>query len=69
MSSAFASRKAVWQKILACQSSSLNFPNAEVIHLEKSKEEIFVILLPDEEEFNLLDSDKKYFAQILGIAP
>jgi len=68
-SSAFASRKAVWQKILACQSSSLNFPNAEVIHLEKSKENIFVLLLPDEEEFNILDSDKKSFAQLVGIAP
>jgi hypothetical protein len=37
--------------------------------LEKSKENIFVLLLPDEEEFNILDSDKKSFAQLVGIAP
>jgi len=37
--------------------------------LEKSKENIFVILLPDQEEFNILDSYKKSFAQMLGIAP
>jgi hypothetical protein len=37
--------------------------------LEKSKEDIFVILLSDQEEFNLLDSDKKAFAQLVGIAP
>jgi hypothetical protein len=37
--------------------------------LEKSKENIFVILLPDEEEFNILDRDKKAFAQLVGISP
>jgi hypothetical protein len=69
MSSAYASLKAAWQKILACQSSSLKLPNPEVIYLEKSKENIFVLLLPDQEEFNILDSDKKDFAQMLGISP
>jgi len=34
--------------------------------LEKSKEDIFVLLLPDQEEFNILDSDKKDFAQLVG---
>ena len=69
MSSAYAWRKAVLQKILACQSSSLRIPNPEVIHLEKQKENIFVILLPDEEDFNLLENDKRAFGQAVGIAP
>jgi hypothetical protein len=37
--------------------------------LEKSKQDIFVLLLPDEKEFNLLKSDKKAFGQVFGIAP
>jgi len=37
--------------------------------LEKQKENIFVILLPDEEDFNILDNDKKAFGQAVGIAP
>jgi hypothetical protein len=40
-----------------------------VIPLEKSIEDIFVLLLPDEEEFNLLESDKMVFGQVYGIAP
>lgn len=68
-SSASAWLKAAWQKILQWESSSLKLPNPEVIHLEKSKEEIFVILLPDQEEFNILDRDKKSFAQLVGISP
>lgn len=44
----------------------VKLPNAEVIILEKSKEDIFVLLLPDQEEFNILDSDKKDFAQLVG---
>jgi hypothetical protein len=37
--------------------------------LEKSEENIFVILLPDEEDFNLLENDKRAFGQAVGIAP
>jgi hypothetical protein len=37
--------------------------------LEKSKENIFVLLLPDQEEFNILENDKKSFGQMVGIAP
>jgi hypothetical protein len=37
--------------------------------LEKSKEEIFVLLLPDEENFNLLENEKQLFWRVVGIAP
>jgi hypothetical protein len=37
--------------------------------LEKSKEDIFVLLLPDEEEFNFLENEKQAFWRALGIAP
>jgi hypothetical protein len=37
--------------------------------LEKSKENIFVLLLPDQEEFNILENDKQALAQVAGIAP
>jgi len=37
--------------------------------LEKFKEDIFVLLLPDKEDFNLLDNEKKVFGQVYGIAP
>ena len=70
MSSAYVWLKAGWRKITACQSRSSDFPNPEVIILEKSKEDIFVLLLPDsEEDFNLLENEKKVFGQAFGIAP
>ena len=37
--------------------------------MEKSKENIFVLLLPDEEDFSVLDNDKIAFGQAVGIAP
>jgi len=37
--------------------------------LEKSNEEIFILLLPDKEDFNILDNDKIAFGQAVGIAP
>jgi hypothetical protein len=38
--------------------------------LEKSKQDIFVLLLPDgEEEFNFLENEKEAFGQAYGIAP
>jgi hypothetical protein len=37
--------------------------------LEKSKQDIFVLLLPDEEDFNLLENEKQVFGRAFGIAP
>jgi hypothetical protein len=38
--------------------------------LEKSKEDIFVLPLPDgEEDFNLLENEKQAFWRAVGISP
>jgi hypothetical protein len=38
--------------------------------LTESKQDIYVLLLPDsEEDFNLLENDKMAFGQVFGIVP
>ena len=51
------------------ESGSSKLPKCEVINLEKSKEDIFVLLLSDKEDVNLLENDKQVFGQAYGIAP
>jgi hypothetical protein len=51
------------------ESRSLKLPNCDVINLEKSKQDVYILLLPDKEDVNLLENEKEAFGQAFGIAP